>query len=399
MAEFTVNTNAVKTTADAEERLRKELADIQQMVRQISGSLVIKTAASASIKMRLNGLAGRVGNHQNSMRSMKNALERAANLYEEAERNICRYTEDGVKTAETKTLKTGSSFWNDLTDLFGKITGKIGEIVQDLFSSITTAWSNLVSVVEGIIGKGDVTDSQPTAAWVSLTALPLKGAAGTVTAGGATDSIVSSITASGAPKYNQPDYTQKDLAPDTNGIYGPYVYHRDGSLGRVCEWNIEGQQLSCTYYTLRKLNERGLSYPCTGGPGNGSQWYTNFDRESGLPNYDGNNALVDLANNLTLPQENIVVSFAGGPALTLGDGTKIIPGHVLLIDEIYRDGNGNVKVKYSDMFYSEPGMGTKYITSLNGKNPQVEKTLEDFMSSYNKSNGNINGVAVIGAGS
>lgn len=388
MAEFSVKTNTVRTTADEQERMRKELENVQQIVREISGGLVIRTAAATSIKRRLNGIARRVENHQNSMGNMKNALEETANLYEGAERNICGYTGNGIRAAESQSSQTSAPFLPDLAEVFRKITGKVSEIVQGFFSSIKTAWSNLASYVSGSIGKGDETDSQPTAAWgtgqVSLIDLALRGAAGgaAATTSGTLNNTGSSTTASGASKYRQPDYTQKNLAPDANGVYGPYVYHRDGSLGRVAEWNVTGQ-LSCTYYTLRKLNERGLSYPCVDGPGNGSKWYANFDHESGLPNYGGNGALTDLANTLTLPQENIVVSFDNDPS---GKGW----GHVLLVDEMYRDGNGSVRVKYSDNYPN--------ITSLNGSNPQKDKTLEEFMSHYNKYNGNINGAVVMGAG-
>lgn len=403
MAEFSVKTNAVRTTADAEERLRRELDNIQQSIREVSRGLVIKTSAAAGIKSRLGSLAGRVESQRESMGSMKNALERVAGLYEETERNICGYTEGGVKTAESQTAKageTGSSFLADLANLIRNAAGKVGEIIGGLFSPIITGWSKLFKNMADIIitvGNGTVTDNQPAAAWntekvneiasVIMGSIPGFVAGGNTTAGGTATGSTASST---APRYNQPEYTQKDLAPNANGIYGPYVYWRNGGLGSVAYWNEPGQ-LSCTYYTLRKLNERGLSYPCTGGPGNGNQWYNNFDFESGLPNYRGNNALNELAGSLTLPQANIVVSFENDPN---GWGC----GHVLLIDEIYRDGSGTVRVKYSDMFYNEPGVGTKYITDLNGSNPQIDRPLAEFQSYYNNGWGNVSGAAVIGAG-
>lgn len=402
MAEFSVKTNMVRETADAHERLLKELDHIQQSVQKISGSLVIKTVAAAGIKNRLGSLAGRIEDQKAGMRGMKNALDRVAWLYEEAEKNICGYTEGETKTSNLQTSRSeeaGSSFWSGLTNLFEEIAGNIGKILAGLFSPITTIWSKLASYVEGIIGKGDVTNSQPSVTWnteeVSGIAAVIKGtsysanAAATDGAAGekakaSGDTSTSSTTASGATRYKQPEYTQKNLAPDANGIYGPFVYHRDGSLGRVYEWNTrEGKDLSCTYYTLRKLNEQGLSYPCVGGPGNGSKWYANFDHESGLPNYGGNDALREVANNLTLPQENIIVSFDNDPS---GKGW----GHVLLIDEIYKNGDGIVSVRYRDNYPN--------ITTLNGNNPPQNKTLEDFMSYYNKYNGNMNGAVVIGAG-
>lgn len=100
MAEFTVKTSAVKTVADAEERLWRELDDIQQTVRWVYGSMVIKSVGLARIKRRLGSLAGCVESQKNSMGSMKNALERTTGLYEETERNICEYSEGGIEKNE-----------------------------------------------------------------------------------------------------------------------------------------------------------------------------------------------------------------------------------------------------------------------------------------------------------
>lgn len=193
------------------------------------------------------------------------------------------------------------------------------------------------------------------------------------------------LSSNGAAMYNIPDYAKKNIGSDSNGIYGPYVYHSDGTIGSVCEWNIQGEQLSCTYYTLRKLNERGVGYPCIAGPGNGSDWYKNFDFSTELPRYSGNNALYDLSNG-QLPQENIVVSFASNPS---SDSSVKACGHVMLIDRIERDSSGEIWVTYSDNYPN--------ITNLNGYNPTKTMTLSAFMTSYNSSNGVINGVVVIGA--
>ena len=193
------------------------------------------------------------------------------------------------------------------------------------------------------------------------------GGTGTSTTGG---------NGNGAPRYPLPDYVTRDVGPYENGIYGPYIYHRDGTLGRVKEWNDEGMtQLSCTYYTLRKLNERGISFPCIGGPGHGGAWMNYFDTESGLPySMAGDNSLNELFGNNSLPQDNIVVSCSGNTEW----------GHVFLIDHVYTDENGQVWCEFSD--------NTPNISSLNGSNPVQRITLEELNNRYN-----IRGAAILGA--
>ena len=199
-------------------------------------------------------------------------------------------------------------------------------------------------------------------------------------------------SASGAPRYKLSDYVYQGLYRE-NGVFGEHVYCSDGSCRHaVATWNYYnhpkyGTELSCTYYTLRKLNERGLSYPCHSAPGNGSNWYNVFDANSGAKGFGGGNALYDLANNMALPQENIVVSFSSNPS---SDPEIKRCGHVMLIDKMYRDENGSVMVVYSD--------NSPKITNVNGSNPQKAWRLEDFMSHYNYYNGSINGAVVVGAG-
>ena len=191
-------------------------------------------------------------------------------------------------------------------------------------------------------------------------------------------------SSSGAPRYKLPDYVYKGLYPDANGVWGEYVFLSNGKVGRICTWNRPGE-LSCTYYTLRKLNQRGLSFPCVAGPGNGRNWYSNFDTASGVPSFGGANALEDLVNNLSLPQENIVVSFETNTSTDLKHC-----GHVMLIDKMYRDSNGNIMFEWSDNYPS--------IANVNGSNPTKTATLAQFRSQYSRYNGNPEGVVVVGAG-
>lgn len=150
MAEFSVKTNTVKEAANVQGALLNELEQIQQSVRKISGSLVIKTTAATGIKNRLNGLVGRMEDQKAGMRSMKNALDTIAQLYEETERSICGYAEGEIKTLQLRTKKDGPSFWFDFTDLIGKIadnpgTGYFGPIYK-LFNDFKNgkSWKDFV---------------------------------------------------------------------------------------------------------------------------------------------------------------------------------------------------------------------------------------------------------------
>ena len=171
-----------------------------------------------------------------------------------------------------------------------------------------------------------------------------------------------------------PDYAK--VIPDNPEV----VYHSDGSYGTICTWNDYGMtQLSCTYYTLRRLRERGLGYPCVAGPGGGGSWVSNFDTSTGLPCFNnGDNSLYDLVNSGNIPAENIVVSMSGPSSY----------GHVLLVDKIEQGADGKILFTYSDMW---PDIGTE-----NGSNPPKTVTIEEFYSWYHKYNGSINGAVVLG---
>lgn len=255
---------------------------------------------------------------------------------------------------------------------------QIRDCVQSIINKTKEASVNAQKILESV----DLSKAMVDAAAVAT------GVAGAVTGAGGGKNNAAPANPTGAGNNSTaisgriPGYALEGNEPDANGIYGSYVRHKDGSFGKVCEWNRTGQ-LSCTYYTLRKLNERGISFPCVAGPGNGANWYNNFDFETGLPTYGGSNALRDLADTMSLPQNNIVVSFDR----PLSDQGTVL-GHVMLIDEIYRDANGTIQIVSSDMYPD--------IASLNGTNPQVTRTIDEFYSYYNKYNGNMVGLCVLG---
>ena len=332
MAQFIMKMNVVKKNLEEEAKIIGRLEEMGQSILCVADNLSFEGASKTSIRKNLVVLSERVEQHKRGMGSMRDSLYGAVNLYEKTEKSICDYANE---------ISSGAALAGAGVSTSG--TGNQNQTKEEANVGIENSNSS---------GTGNVR------------------------------------TESGAEKYNLPDYALQGLEPDVNGIYGPFVHHRDGSLGSVCEWNDkERTELSCTYYTLRKLNERGLSYPCVSGPGNGANWFENFDVESGLSRYEGNNALEALASDSShgLPQENIVVSFSSNPVSGLQEC-----GHVLLIDRIYRNENGAVIVQWSDNWPS--------ISSLNGSNPVQEMVLEQFMGKYNSSNGEIKGAVVIGAG-
>lgn len=146
-------------------------------------------------------------------------------------------------------------------------------------------------------------------------------------------------------------------------------YYRDSynRWGSVAFYNSPGQ-LSCTYYTLRKLRERGLGFPFIEyGKADGSEWYDNCTKDA--TKYPGDNALRDIIDKKDLPVENVVLSFSSPR------------NHVLLIDKIDEDGN----ITFSDMY--------PYITDQNGSNPAKTQTIDEFMDSQD----NLVGAVIIGS--
>ena len=284
--------------------------------------------------------------------------------------------------------KMGDSFWNIRNKYYDERENELRRYTDFLNQVVATSYENAesknVKAADDVKGNTALKQSLGTAVKVGATII--SGVASSTTSSTApvnsrNENVYSS---SGAPKYKLPDYVYQGLYPDANGVWGEYVFLSNGKTGRICTWNRPGE-LSCTYYTLRKLNERGLSFPCVSGPGNGRDWYYNFDTASGAPSFGGANALNDLANNLSLPQENIVVSFESNTSIDLKHC-----GHVMLIDKMYKDSNGNTIVEWSDNWPS--------ISNVNGYNPTKTATLEQFKNQYRQYNGNPVGVVVVGAG-
>ena len=154
---------------------------------------------------------------------------------------------------------------------------------------------------------------------------------------------------------------------------------RDGSF--VYLWNREGKEVSCTYHTLRRLRDKGLDYPFANAwkSHGGGAWHQNCDTSLAEVRYGGN-SIEQLIAEFDCPLENIVIDF---------------PGHVMLIDRVYRDANGVIRVDFSDMG-SREAYGV-FQTDLNAEGfVYTGWTLDRFKSSYGKSNGGVLGAVLIG---
>ncbi len=174
--------------------------------------------------------------------------------------------------------------------------------------------------------------------------------------------------------------TTEGILPEWAKAPGATTAHytaADGTVGSVYEYNRTGQ-LSCTYYTLRRLRERGLGFPFkTAGNASGGYWYGNCTDD--VPKYGGSNCFDDLAASQELPVKNVVVSFPEPSPW----------GHVVLIDEISRDANGTVQIIYSDMWPD--------IADLNGTNKTEVRTIEGFKQRYLPYNGAVTGCVIVGS--
>lgn len=336
MAEFSVKTNAVRTTVDAEEELKRELENIQQSIRKISGSLAIKTTAAPSLKRRLGKVAGRVVVHRESMGNMKNALEESMGLYEKTEQNICGYTGGEIKT-EANEVVSGSSFWDRLMNQIGKAVGKIGAIVGGIISSITTVWSNLAAFFEGTIGNGDVTNEQPTAGWATegvITGGVADGTAGAATTSGATNAVDSGIVvADSKVDYKNSVGQQIVHVVDENGNFRP-PYSKYSAPGGYTFGN-ETDKMQCVGYAWGRMEE------LTGRPVNFS-----CGTASNIVNtYQGNSAL-ELVNDIgNIKPPALAVVNPGG---YFGRGPMRDTGHVVVVEAVYPKENGTYDIYFSE---------------------------------------------------
>lgn len=335
MAEFTVKTDALKAAADTEERLRRELENIRQTVRGVSGSLVLKTASAAAIKKRLGSLAGKVESQRSSMGNLKNALERAVGLYESTEHNICGQT-GKVKSAQIKAPQAGVSPWNVFMDWIKKAIGEVGAMVGGILSPVTTAWNKLVgSLTDWInsLGKGTMTDKPPTADWAGPVAV---GTAGGVIAGSA---VSSGVTAGNTAAGN--------ASSSGNAASTAHLVNRDGQV--IADINGEN------YCSNKNMSyAAGYHGECT--------WYAygRFMEVTGIKLNTARHAKDWLADNAG--DSRVKVTYGGAdiqwPAIAVQkpeDSSSVdsTTGHVLFVEGVGYNADGTPAIVY----YTEANVG------------------------------------------
>lgn len=180
-----------------------------------------------------------------------------------------------------------------------------------------------------------------------------------------------------------PDWAKRSF-PISEGYKYPYIA-QNGQAGSVYTRNNDNA-VSCTYYTLHRLHERGLGFPFKiPGKAHGGQWYDSA--ADIVPKFPGKNCLIDLFNKYGqngVPIENIVVSM---------NSTSSV-GHVVLIDKMYMDPDTNkIMVVWSDMIGTKPFK--RLYGDVNETNKPITRTIEEFQSTFYNSK-NFNGAVLIG---
>lgn len=88
MAQFSVKTKNARTQANDEEKLARELGQIEQEISAIGNNLGFQIATQQRIRSRLNQAAERVSAHRSGMNRMESALNDILNTYDRTEQQI-----------------------------------------------------------------------------------------------------------------------------------------------------------------------------------------------------------------------------------------------------------------------------------------------------------------------
>lgn len=179
-----------------------------------------------------------------------------------------------------------------------------------------------------------------------------------------------------------PDWAKKTFPNHSN-----YYLAEDGKTGSVSYTN-RGGNVSCTYYTLHRLREKGLGFPFkTTGQADGGQWFDTASNSA--KKYAGNDCLKDIFNEYCTngkEVKNIVVSMKSTSSA----------GHVILIDRMYKNPEtGEIMIEWSDMTRVPP------FKSIYGdhdqKNETITRTYESFRRDfYDNWAGPFYGAVIIG---
>ena len=190
-----------------------------------------------------------------------------------------------------------------------------------------------------------------------------------------------------ADTFEDIDKNMKNLIPDwAKETFTNSNYYRaeDNQVGSVSYRNDDGA-VSCTYYTLHRLREKGLGFPFRiTGRANGGYWFDNCSESA--KKYPGNDCLTDIFNDYCTrgkEAKNIVVSMP----------SKSPAGHVILIDRMFKKPEtGEIMIEWSDMCYPF----SKIYGDVNTINPSKTVTLAKFRDYYKGWTGDFKGAVLIG---
>ncbi len=114
MAQFSVKTNRARIQADDEQKLMRELANLEDSVRSIGNNLGFKIASKANIRARLNQAANQIDAHQSSMSQMHSALESILDNYDKTEQKILG--DSKLKGMQKKDATGNDDSWGSLEE-------------------------------------------------------------------------------------------------------------------------------------------------------------------------------------------------------------------------------------------------------------------------------------------
>ena len=190
-----------------------------------------------------------------------------------------------------------------------------------------------------------------------------------------------------ADTFEEADKSMKDLIPDwAKETFTNSNYYRaeNGQVGYVSFRN-DDNAVSCTYYTLHRLREKGLGFPFRiTGYANGGSW---FDCCSDVAKkYAGDDCLINIYNEYCTKgreAKNIVVSMYSTSSA----------GHVILIDRMFKNPEtGEIMIEWSDMCYPF----SKIYGDVNTINQSKTVTLAEFRGYYSSWAGPFKGAVLIG---
>lgn len=128
MAQFSVKTKNARIQAADEERLARELGQIENEISSIGSNLGFRVASQANIRSRINHAAERVEAHKGSMTGMKSALGDILDAYDRTEQQIVDNAQ--VKNANMQDAQGPQFSFGDIEE------GIIEKLIKPLLTDI-----------------------------------------------------------------------------------------------------------------------------------------------------------------------------------------------------------------------------------------------------------------------